>query len=198
MIWEGDEMGVEEGEHQKDRADDQAADRRGEGIRAEALLYHAEGADRDGAHEQPRAGKGVRADGNVLELELAHQQRGRRLGAHVEAAGEDAVEREEREECGAHLDEEAADGHDDVKPLHEMDPLVARPVDRRVGRLRAVEGHQAAAEREHEEGREDELGLTRAVGVVLGDRDGVAEKVKVPFHHYAVEAAFFQRLRRGF
>ena len=101
--------------------------------------------------------------GDVLILQLAHEHDGGRARACVEAAVDDAVEREEREEGGAHLDDEAADRHDHVQPLHEVDPLVARPVHGRIWRHDAVERQAAAADGEDEERQEEPLSLRRAV-----------------------------------
>jgi hypothetical protein len=150
---------LEKGEDEKEGADDEAADGGGEGVGAQAELDHAEASDGDGPHQQPRAAERVRAHGHVLELELAHEERGECVGARVEAAGEDAVQGEEREEDGAHLDEERADGHDHVQPLHEVNPLVARPVNGGVGRRGAKKGERGTGDRQGEEGGEEHLRL---------------------------------------
>ena len=82
------------------------------------------------AHQQPRAAEGVRAHRDVLELQLTDYQHGCRRGVRVEASREDSMQCKEREGRRADLDEEASDGHDHVQPLHEVNPLVARPVHR--------------------------------------------------------------------
>lgn len=154
---------VEEGEDEKDAANDEAADGRSEGVGSQALLNHAKAADGYRAHEEPGAAEGVGAHSHVLKFELAHQEHRRRLGIHVEVPREDSLQRKEREGKGAHLYEEAPNAHDNVGSLHKVDPLVTGPVHGWVGGRHAGDGSSADHQRQCEEGEQQAFDVVGAV-----------------------------------